>query len=175
MDRNHLFHPFFEEKIREQLQEEEVKEKLAPVKESLLRRNNSVEMDLESDLLNMKSTGLKVRDKNDIYRFCDIDQYEDELEDVIFEFNTKAPMELSSSFCLNYQNLRPEISEEDTINFFYIKSNLTEQMEGLIIYTVNGKFTITIYYLAAINLGNYEDIVKFAVNKLKRVLFPKLI
>lgn len=146
---------------------------MVPVKQSLLKRNATVELDLESDLINLKSKGLKIRDKNDIYRFCDIDRYEDELEDVIFKFNDKAPEELSSSFCLNYQNLRPEISEYDSINFFHIRSNLTEQMEGLIIYTVNNTFSITIFYLAAINLGNYEAIVKFVVKKLKNVLFPK--
>jgi hypothetical protein len=148
---------------------------MAPVKEQTLRRNATLELDLDEDIANLKFDGLKARDKNEVYRFCDIEKFEDELEEVIFEFNAHAPIELSSSFCLNYQNLRPEISEFDSMNFFYIRSNLTEKMEGLIIYTVSKMLTITVFYLACTNMANYEAIVKFAIRKIINVLYPKQI
>jgi hypothetical protein len=48
-------------------------------------------------------------------------------------------------------------------------------MEGLVIYTICSNHVITIFYLSALNLGSYEAIVLFVIEKLKSVVSPKKI
>ena len=109
---------------------------------------------------------------SEIYRLCELDIYEDELEQEIIKFNENVEKGLNQSFCCHYTELKRQMSEFNSIGFAYIKSNLTERMEGLVIYACDGKFNVTIFYLTSLFKVKYREICSFVIKKLRELLCP---
>lgn len=113
--------------------------------------------------------------KDEIYRFCEVDKFEDEMSDVLFKFNEKVEEDLRSSFCSSYADIRRQMCYFDSFGIFYIRSNLTELMEGLVIYGCDKSYNITILYVNSLFIAKFYEICHFVVQKLRKVLFPKKI
>lgn len=113
--------------------------------------------------------------KDEIYRFCEVDKFEDEMSDVLFNFNEKVEKELKTSFCSNYLEIKAQLCSYDSIGIFYIRSNLTERMEGLVIYGCDKFYNTTILYVNSLFKAKFDEICFFVVKKLKKVFFPKKI
>lgn len=80
----------------------------------MLRRNiPAEEADFDYDLAGIASSGLKSKAKNDLYRFCDVERYDDEMDQVMFDFNRIVPDELSASFPSDFSKLILRVNEQD--------------------------------------------------------------
>lgn len=82
-----------------------------------------------------KYDDLQKMDREDLYRFAPLQCYEDELPSKIFEFNNRVESPMNLYFYRKYSQLASEMHPYNSHGYFYIISHLTEEIEGLIIYS----------------------------------------
>lgn len=96
--------------------------------------------------------------------------FEDELPNKVFDFNEVVESPMKESFISEYKILFSQMFEFDTQGYFYIKSNVSERKEGMVIYGLQASSEIDIFYLASIRKEIFSKILDFVVQKLYTIL-----